>query len=88
MTTQKVSATDCLARKPKIKKPFAASRRSALACLLLLATMMSIAGAQARPVNFQQVGQGQARGGGVLHFDYDWDSSTGKPGKPGRLPGR
>jgi PBS lyase HEAT-like repeat len=28
-------------------------------------------------VNFRQVGPGVAKPGGVLHFDYQWDSSTG-----------
>jgi hypothetical protein len=51
--------------------------QTALACLVLTAMTVTITSGQARPVNFQQVGQGQARAGGVLHFDYDWDSSTG-----------
>jgi len=31
----------------------------------------------AYPVNFRQVGPGWDAGGGVLHFDYAWDSSDG-----------
>jgi hypothetical protein len=29
------------------------------------------------PVNYRQVGRGTDIGGGTLHFDYRWDSSTG-----------
>jgi hypothetical protein len=30
------------------------------------------------PVNFRQMGAGTDTGGGTLHFDYRWDSSTGR----------
>src|SRR5207249_1899586 len=33
----------------------------------------------AYPINFRQVGNGSDAGGGILHFDYTWDSSDGKP---------
>jgi hypothetical protein len=33
-----------------------------------------------KPVNFHQVGPGVARSGGVLHFDYEWSSSSGNLG--------
>jgi hypothetical protein len=29
------------------------------------------------PINFHQVGAGVSRPGGILHFDYQWDSSSG-----------
>jgi hypothetical protein len=49
-----------------------------MALLALTSLIASQAAAQARPVNFRQVGQGRDAGNGVLHFDYAWDSSSGR----------
>ena len=31
----------------------------------------------ARPTNFRQIGSGVDVGGGILHFEYEWESTTG-----------
>jgi hypothetical protein len=78
MKTQIANGKFCNAQTPKEHAArLLPGGRFGLACLLLAGMMTALAGAQARPVNFRQVGQGQAVGNGVLHFDYSWASSTG-----------
>lgn len=65
-------ATDCLAVAPKGPCKGAPAIQCNYSSSLPLPCPVC-----AVPVNFRQTGSGVDIGGGVLRFEYDWDSSTG-----------